>query len=148
MPWNSILNFSNSGVCFRSIFLLISFSLSACVTTQAPKISHVHVGHAMTAWRDTPNEQGLFIIAEKEAVIAFEHAQYAVENAHDIKLVKMHIKHVQHAMNPSLSQGEAEDGPGLGYGLIKAINSSNDHISFAADPNPQSSPNPQLFLTS
>ncbi len=38
------------------IFLMLSLTLVACVTTQAPKISHVHVGHAMTAWRDTPNE--------------------------------------------------------------------------------------------
>lgn len=112
-----------------STFLIVSFSLSACVTTQAPKISHVHVGHAMTAWRDTPEEQGLFIIAEKEATIAQEHAQYAVENSHDLKLIKIHTIHVQHAMDPAL----ANTGPGLGYGFIKAINSSNDHISFAAD---------------
>ncbi len=120
-----------------TFFLIVLLSLSACVTTQAPKISHVHVGHAMTAWRDTPNEQGLFVIAEKEAVIAYEHAQYAVENSHDLKLIKMHTVHVQHAMDPALvsknKSQKADEGPGLGYGFIKAINSSSDHISFAAD---------------
>lgn len=120
-------------ITFLILAVILSLVLSACVTTQAPKISHVHVGHAMTAWRDTPNEQGLFIIAENEATIAYEHAQYAVENVDDVKLVKMHTKHVQHAMNPSLVPDMAKSGPGQGYGFIKAINSSNDHISFAAD---------------
>ena len=119
------------------ILLLVSLSMTACVTTQAPKISHVHVGHAMTAWRDTPDEKGLFITAEREAAIAAEHAQYAVENSHDLKLVKMHTMHVQHAMDPALISKTAPDmlnnGPGLGYGFIKAIGASNDHISFAAD---------------
>lgn len=109
------------------LFLLIV--LTACVTTQTPKISHVHVGHAMTAWRDTPNEQGLFITAEQEGTIAVEHAQYAIENSHDISLLKMHIKHVQHAMDPDI----VKEGPGLGYGFIKALNAARDHILFAAD---------------
>lgn len=112
-----------------SYILMISVSLTACVTTQTPKISHVHVGHAMTAWRDTPNEQGLFITAEQEAIIAYEHAQYAVENAHKLTLAKTHIKHVQHAMDPGLTK----QGPGLGYGFIKALDASRDHILFAAD---------------
>lgn len=106
-------------------------SLTACVTTQAPKMSHVHVGHAMTAWPDTPDEQGLFITAEQEAMIAYEHAQYAVENAHDVNLLKMHIKHVQHAM----AADKITQGPGLGYGFIKAISAARDHILFAADSN-------------
>ncbi len=116
-----------------ALSLTLLFNITACVTTQAPKISHIHVGHAMTAWKDTPNEEGLFIIAEKEALIAFEHAQYALESIHDLKLTKMHIRHVQHAMNPKLPKNYNETGPGLGYGFIKAINSSTDHILFAAE---------------
>lgn len=112
---------------------MLSLTLAACVTTQAPKISHVHVGHAMTAWRDTPNEQGLFITAEQEAKIALEHARYAVENSHNMKLLKMHIKHVQHVMAPEIVPEMRNDGPGLGYGFIKAISASRDHILFAAD---------------
>ncbi|MDX2504602.1 MAG: hypothetical protein QNL62_09020 [Gammaproteobacteria bacterium] len=112
-----------------SCLLFLSIGLTACVTTQTPKISHVHIGHAMTAWRNTPNEQGLFITAEQEAVIAAEHAQYAIENSHDLNLLKMHIKHVQHAMDPNI----AKQGPGLGYGFIKALNAARDHILFAAD---------------
>ena len=113
-----------------SVFFMI-MGLTACVTTQAPKISHVHVGHAMTAWRDTPNEQGLFVIAEQEAVIAFEHAQYALASAHDLDKLKMHVKHVQHTMDP----GIVKEGAGLGYGFIKAISAARDHILFAADSN-------------
>ena len=113
--------------CLLSVIIILM--MSGCVTTQTPKISHVHVGHAMTAWRDTPDEQGLFITAEKEGTIAYKQALSAVENSHSVKLLKMHIKHVQHAMNPKL----AKEGPGLGYGFISAISSARDHILFAAD---------------
>lgn len=112
-----------------SVLIVILSGLTACVTTQTPKISHVHVGHAMTAWQDTPKQQGLFVIAEQEAIIAFEHAQYAVASAADLNELKMHIKHVQHAMDPGMSK----EGPGLGYGFIKAISTARDHILFAAD---------------
>ena len=111
------------------LFLLLVITLSGCVTTQAPKISHVHVGHAMTGWRDTPNEQGLFITAEHEAQIAYQHAQYAVESSHNIALMKEHISHVQHAIDPEVVAA----GPGLGYGFIKAVSSARDHLLFAAD---------------
>lgn len=109
--------------------LLIISGLSACVTTQTPKISHVHVGHAMTAWQGTPNEQGLFITAEQEAVIAFEQAQLALKNTHDLNMLKVHIKYVQHAMNSDV----VKEGVGTGYGFIKALNAARDHILFAAD---------------
>jgi len=112
-----------------ALLIFVLMGMTACVTTQTPKMSHVHVGHAMTAWPDTPDERGLFITAEEEAIIAFEHAQYAVENAHDLTLIKMHIKHVQHAMDADT----VSEGPGLGYGLIKAISAARDHILFAAD---------------
>ncbi|MCW8928702.1 MAG: hypothetical protein OQL19_00505 [Gammaproteobacteria bacterium] len=115
------------------IVLILSLSMNACITTQAPKISHVHIGHAMTAWRSTPDEQGLFVVAEKEAAIASEHAQYAVENSHDLSLVKMHTMHVLHTMKPELVPDMSKNGPGLGYGFVKAMNDSNDHILFAAD---------------
>ena len=103
--------------------------LSGCITTQTPLISHTHIGHATTAWKDTPSQQGLFTIAEKEAMIADEHASYAVENSDNIVLVKTHIKHVRHVLDPA----SETSGPGLGYGFIKAIKSSRNHIMFAAD---------------
>lgn len=115
-----------------SQYLLISLlllSLNACVTTQTPKISHVHVGHALTGWHGTPNEQGLFVTAEQEAQIALEHAQYALANIQDVNKVKMHIRHVQQALDATLYK----EGPGLGYGFIRAIGEARDHLIFAAE---------------
>lgn len=49
------------------ITILFAFSLSGCATT-LPTFAHVHVGHALSAWPDTPGNKGLFVVAEKLAV--------------------------------------------------------------------------------
>lgn len=112
-----------------SIAALAALGLAACVSVQLPSIAHVHVGHAVTAWPDTPGKKGLFEIAQQEAKIVAEHAGYAVAGARDMKEVKLHLGHVLHALNPALEK----QGPGLGYGLMKSLDSSADHLGFAAE---------------
>ena len=115
-----------------TLALLVCFGLlSGCVSTKTPTIAHVHVGHALTGWTKTPDRQGLFVIAEKEAAIARQHARYAVEAADNLKLIKVHTVHILHALDPGL----AAKGPGLGYGFQPAINNAVTHIRYAADSN-------------
>lgn len=106
-----------------------ALALTACVSVQLPSIAHVHVGHAVTAWPDTPGKKGLFDIAQQEAKIVAEHAGYAVAGAKDIREVKLHLGHVLHALNPALEK----EGPGTGYGLMKSLDGSSDHLGFAAE---------------
>lgn len=109
---------------FVSIILI-----SGCVSTQVPLKSHVHIGHAMTGWRDTPGELGLFTTAEQEAKTAYEQATLAVENSNDTSLTKKYIRNVRYALDP-----ESEpDGAEPSYGFIRAIKSSQDHVLFAAE---------------
>jgi len=94
-----------------------------------PLISHAHVGHSLTAWRDTPNQEGLFVVAEKEADVAFEDAQQAVNNAQTPDIARQYISNVVHALNPDIQS----EGSGLGYGAIRALEGAVDHIAFAAE---------------
>jgi hypothetical protein len=116
---------------FRNLLCaaLAAWGLTACVSVQLPSIAHVHVGHAVTAWPDTPDKKGLFDIAQQEAKIVAEHAGYAVAGARDIKEVKLHLGHVLHALNPALEK----TGPGMGYGLMKSLDGASDHLGFAAE---------------
>ncbi len=91
-----------------------------------PLISHAHIGHSLTAWRDTPNQQGLFVIAEKETASARKHAAAAARSTP--QEARRHLQGVVHALNP-----DAGPGPGgLGYGAIRALQGSLDHITYAA----------------
>lgn len=103
--------------------------LPACVSIQLPTMAHTHVGHAQTAWPDTPGQKGLLDVARMEATVAAEHAAYAVEGARNIASVKLHAGHVLHAVDPKL----LPDGPGAGYGLTRALQGSAEHLGYARE---------------
>ena len=90
--------------------------------------SHVHIGHVMTGWTDTPEKWGLLPTAIAEAKVAAQHAGFAASKPADLAWVKTHIGHVLHAVDPSVEP----KGPGLGYGVIKAAGGAAKHVGFAA----------------
>ena len=102
-----------------------SFLLAGCGRT-LPLISHAHVGHALTAWRDTPKEQGLFVVAEQEITIAWQQAQAARQTSATV--ARKHLAGVIHALDPE----QQATGPGLGYGGIRALTGAAQHIEFAS----------------
>lgn len=106
-----------------------AIGLAGCVTVDLPSIAHVHVGHAITSWTDTPDHRGLFDVAQAEAAVAAEHAGYAVEGARDPAAVRLHLGHVLHAADPAKEPA----GPGAGYGLLRAIDGCVDHLGYAND---------------
>ena len=53
--------------------ILVLVTLSSC-TTRPPTIAHVHIGHALTGWVETPDSKGFFVVAEKNAQIAYRSA--------------------------------------------------------------------------
>lgn len=109
--------------------LAIALLITGCVTVDLPSIAHVHVGHAITGWNDTPGGRGLCDVAQDEAAVASEHAAFAVEGARDPQAVRLHLGHVLHAVDPTREPA----GPGTGYGLLKALDGCIDHLGFAAD---------------
>lgn len=94
-----------------------------------PTIAHAHIGHAITGWKLTPDQKGLFQVAVEEADIAYAHSGYAVERLDNLDLIKLHIGHVMHAVDP----GSQREGPGLGFGLKKAVFEAVHHLTYASE---------------
>ena len=63
---------------FKIIVPLLFLLLNGCAT-QLPTFAHVHVGHALSGWPDTPNQRGLFTTSEALAVDIIEMAIAASE---------------------------------------------------------------------
>ena len=99
------------------------------VQEKLPTIAHVHVGHANTGWKQTPDQKGLFTTAEAEAQAALTHARAAVAAGSDLTRIKSETAAVVYAIT---AEGRAT-GSGLGFGLKKALAEAGDHILFAAE---------------
>ena len=84
------------------------------------------MGHSLTAWRDTPDEQGLFVVAEKEITIAWQQAQSARQTSATV--ARKDLAGVIHALDLE----HQATGPGLGYGGIRALAGAAQHIEFAS----------------
>jgi hypothetical protein len=89
--------------------------------------SHLHIGHVMTNWRDTPGTRGFLPVAIDEARVAALHARLAA-NAASLDDVKLHAGHVLHALDPAV----APLGPGAGYGVRNAAIGARQHVDLAA----------------
>ncbi len=100
----------------------------AAGTTKKPSQALAHVDHVAKSWTDTPGQQGLLAVLEKEARIAAQHAGFAASKPDDADWMLTHIRHVRHAVDPSSEKG----GPGLGYGLIRAAEGVARHMRLAA----------------
>jgi hypothetical protein len=104
-----------------------SFSLMGCAHQQ-PLMSHAHVGHGLTHWVDTPDNQGLFQVARTELDVALHEASAALASDQSPMKKAGHIRNAAHALNP----GAPGSGPGLGYGAIRALESAIEHLEYAA----------------
>jgi hypothetical protein len=89
--------------------------------------AHLHLGHVMTNWRDTPGTRGFLPVAIDEARVAVIHARLAAKGA-TLDEVKLHAGHVLNALDPSIEP----KGPGAGYGVKKSAAGALQHLDFAA----------------
>jgi hypothetical protein len=89
--------------------------------------AHLHIGHVMTNWRDTPGTRGFLPVAIEEARIAVLHAGLAAKST-TLDDIKLHAGHVLNALDPSIEP----KGPGTGYGLEKAASGAVQHLELAA----------------
>ncbi len=110
--------------------LLTAFAGAAATTAAADdkKASHLHIGHVLDSWKDTPDERGLLPTAMAEAEIAVVHAGLALKQPDNLDWLKLHTTHILHAVD---TDGMAK-GPGLGYGLRRAADGAATHVGFAA----------------
>ena len=113
----------------KLVLILTSLLLIMGCSQKLPLVSHAHVGHALTAWRDTPDEQGLFVVAEKSTRAALSETIAAIESGQNQTKVQYHLDNTLFALNPDL----AEEGKSSNYGAIRALNGAADHMVFAAE---------------
>jgi len=89
--------------------------------------AHLHLGHVMTNWRDTPANVGFLIAAISDGRVAAVHADLAAKSADDLEAMKLHAGHVLNALDSSVEP----KGPGSGYGVRKAATGALQHLEFA-----------------
>ena len=90
--------------------------------------AHLHAGHVMTNWRDTPGGRGFLPVAVDEARVAVLHARLAAK-AGSLDDIKLHAGHVLHALDPAAEP----KGPGAGYGVKKAGAGALQHLDLAVN---------------
>ncbi len=108
--------------------LLASIGLFAFGGDLVAQAAHAHMGHVADGWRDTPDQAGLLPTAVVEAEIAARHAALAAASG-SLDAIKAHIGHVVNALDPSVEA----NGPGKGYGVVKAATGAATHIGLAAN---------------
>jgi hypothetical protein len=89
--------------------------------------AHLHIGHVVTNWRDTPGTRGFLPVAADEARVATTHAKLAAKGA-TLDDMKLHAGHVLNALDP----GAEPNGPGAKYGVKKATAGAIQHLEFAS----------------
>jgi hypothetical protein len=93
-----------------------------------PAEAHAHIVHVADAFEEAPGGQGLLRLAVAEAEIAALHADLAAEAVNSLDDVRLHIAHMLHALDPAV----VFEGPGLGYGLRRAVDEALFHLELAA----------------
>jgi hypothetical protein len=88
---------------------------------------HTHIRHAADQYVDTPGGWGLLPTAVAEARVAFQHAELAARDSVGLNMVRQHVAHVLHALDPSVEP----IGPGLGYGVRLAVAGAAQHMELA-----------------
>jgi len=92
-----------------------------------PPLVHAHIGHVMTAWRETPGTVGLLTIALSDVRIAAAHTLLLAKSS-GLDDMKLHAGHVLHALDPA----RETTGPASGYGAKRAAAGAVQHVGFAA----------------
>jgi len=100
----------------------------AIVATKIEAIpAHLHLGHVMTNWRDTPGNAGFVIVAISESRVAASHADLAANSVTSLEDMKLHAGHVLNALDTAIEP----KGPGSGYGVRKAATGAQQHLELA-----------------
>lgn len=124
-----------TGVCL-ALFTISTFPAAAAAQLDSlpPRADleidrgHAHILHVSDVFESAPGGQGLLRIALAEGEIAALHAELAVLAVNSANDVRLHVGHMLHALDPSM----AFEGPGLGYGFLRATEEALLHVEMAA----------------
>jgi len=89
--------------------------------------AHLHLGHVMTNWRDTPGGRGFLPVAIDQARAAALHAGLAAKGT-SLDDIRAQAREVLQALDPTIESGGAD----ATYGVKKAIAGAVQHLQLAA----------------
>ena len=89
-----------------------------------------HIGHVAYGFGGAPGGRGLAATASAEVGTALLHANFAAGDLSDLSAMQGHAGHVLHLLEPE--EGRTESAPGLGFGVIAAVEALADHLTRAA----------------
>ncbi|MHB8473095.1 MAG: hypothetical protein ACYDC8_09685 [Gammaproteobacteria bacterium] len=119
-----------SGMRLRSLTIVGLLLLGGCAS-HPPTIAHTHIGHVLTGWWDTPNQEGLFVAAEKSAQVALQAAESATASGNDLGQIKSGVARVVVATDPTDDHPDAQGK--IVYGVKNALRGAVDHVRFAVE---------------
>ena len=115
-----------------TLFMVAIDLISGCAS-KPPTIAHTHIGHAMTAWHDTPGQEGLMVVADKKAREAKKYAENATAANAGLDQMKTDVAKVLKATDQQGTGKTLAKGDTVSYGLKQALVGAVDHVTFAAD---------------
>lgn len=110
------------------LLIVVGCASKSLVSQKLPLISHAHIGHALTAWRSTPDEQGLFIVAESDIQFAIAETNKASKAGLSSIEINKYLTSSLFSLNPKLQK----KGKNTRYGAIRALSEATDHMLYAA----------------
>jgi hypothetical protein len=110
-----------------SLILACALGTSGCVLRQ-PSMTHAHLGHCLTSWRDTPQNRGLLDVAREEIDVAMRESDAAIAPMLSPEEKARHIDNAIHALKPDAQPL----GPGLDYGALRALEGVIEHLEYAS----------------
>jgi len=126
---------------YVSVLFVITILMGTGCALQRPTIAHTHIGHALTGWIDTPDKEGLFVVAENSARQAIESARMGTLETKDLARLKQHLKAVIMATDPPPSGGNT-----VTYGVKQSLTGAMGHITYAAESD-DATPNVRQFAS-
>ena len=130
--------------CVR--LLLAPIAGASLLSAQAPaNPAHVHIGHVMTSWKDTPDAKGLLPAAIADAQVAMAQIERADLEGRINDFV-LYGGYLLHALDPGpdtqalLKSAYARlpanyvtiEVPGTGYGVKRGVAGALQHVQLAA----------------
>lgn len=100
---------------------------SIFVSEELPTIAHVHVGHAITGWKKTPGQKGLFVFAEEMGEKGLADANTITLQDSDLAMVKELTRALINDIDPGVLDPDSTD-----YGLKNSLSQAVHHLIFAA----------------
>jgi hypothetical protein len=97
--------------------------------TAAMSVAHTHIGHVADMFNGTPSNKGFYATGVGEADVLINHAGLLANATTNLNMMKTHAGHIINTIDPT----QQPTGPGLGYGLKKAMDMTVQHIEMAAN---------------